>query len=300
MSRKYKGIATRISGENYDKRIVKPDSVYLSIDQIWEKGHAQAEDVGLGAAVYKHLRWRKGFMYCFSGWPGSGKSELVNYLAVQRSIKYKTKVAMYSPENYPIEHLVENLIRCYLGKSVEKGYNNQCTKEELEEAKEFLKTRFRFIQFDDIPNHLDVINEFQRLYEEEGYEMFILDPFNAILNANNESISQYFQAALTQFKMFASNNKIIMVHIEHPRRENLKDGKRAEPSPWILYGGSMWWNKSDVIVTIDRDQEHNSNVPAMKVWKVKNQRLNGKPGEVDLEYDFSTSRFKCLTPEPKI
>lgn len=297
MSDTYKHINVRISGENYDKRLVRPKQVFAAIDRVYEKGHPPADSVGLGDEVHKHFRWRKGFAYCISGWPGSGKSELINFLCGQRAKKYQTKIAMYTPENYPIEYQVEDLVRVVVEKPIEHGYNMQCSKEELDQGKEFVEKHFRLLQFDDMPNHLDLANEFLRLFEEEGFEMFVIDPFNSILNANNEMMSQYFQAALTQFKMLAANNRVIVVLVEHPRRENLKDGKRAAPSPWILYGGSMWWNKMDIIATIDRDQENNSNVNEFRVWKVKRQRMNGRPGIVDLEYNFATGGFKYLNEE---
>ena len=42
---------------------------------------------------------RMGFLYCFTGWPSSGKSEFLTQLAVMQAVFKKRKIAVYSPES---------------------------------------------------------------------------------------------------------------------------------------------------------------------------------------------------------
>ena len=50
--------------------------------------HKYGDTFGMNTGVLKldnHLRWRPGFLYTFSGWPGSGKSEFLNHLMILRA-----------------------------------------------------------------------------------------------------------------------------------------------------------------------------------------------------------------------
>jgi len=200
---------------------------------------------------------------------------------------------MFTPENYPVENQVINLMRSFLGKNVSKGYNNICTVEEWEAAKEFVHEHFFLIEFKDIP-HIPQLNEllyeYEILHETEGVELFVTDPFNAVAEGSigDGNISKYLKVGLTQMKIFAQQNKVINVIIEHPAKPLLnKDGSLPKVSPWMLYGGSMWWNKMDVIVSISKED----NITIIKVSKVKLQRLNGVPGEKELKYETESGRF---------
>ena len=56
----------------------------------------------------ENFRWRKGFLYCFSGYPQSGKSEILNWLMILRAKNNGDKICMYSPETDTYE-LINNL-----------------------------------------------------------------------------------------------------------------------------------------------------------------------------------------------
>ena len=61
----------------------------------------------------------------------------------------------------------------------------------------------------------------------------------------------------------------------------------------MIYGGSMWWNKVDIFATVDRDMFDSGNPEVIiKVWKIKKQRLMGKPGEEVLNFDYKTGRYE--------
>ena len=56
----------------------------------------------------ENFKWRKGFLFCCSGYPQSGKSEIMNYLLLLRAINDNDKICMYSPETDTYE-LISNL-----------------------------------------------------------------------------------------------------------------------------------------------------------------------------------------------
>jgi len=268
-------------------------------DQIWDSywhGEKKAISTGL-PQLDPHLNWQPGYVYCFTAYPATGKSEFVNYLSVLRA-KKGWKIAMYSPENYPIKNLVINLMRAYLGNNVTKGYHNICTEKELTEALDFVNKQYFFIDYDDIPTLSDLLYQYGLLLADEGVKMFITDPFNALAEGimGDGNISKYLKVGLTQMKIFAQQNEIINCIVEHPSKPQIdRSGNIPEVTPWMLYGGSMWWNKMDVIVALTRDLPNGINTKVV-IWKVKNQRVNGKPGDITLGYEIASGRFT----EPKI
>jgi hypothetical protein len=81
--------------------------------------------------------------------------------------------------------------------------------------------------------------------------------------------------------------------VEHPKTPTKNEEYDLVPGNRQLFGGTMWWNKIDVGVTVhrpNRDDKHDTSV-MIKTWKVKRQQLNGKPGERLLQYDVRTNRY---------
>ena len=243
------------------------------------------------------FRWRDGFLYAFSGYPGAGKSTFVNYLLLLRAKNEGKKIAIYSPESYPIADLIEELMRQYSGGSISKGFNDQIDEKTFKQAKEFINDHFYFLDFEEIPSLNDVFGEFSDLVNQENIGAVLIDPFNSIVEGADMSgsgnVSSFLKIALTQAKLFAVKHNVPVCLIEHPRSAG-NDGAehRPEPSPFMIYGGSMWWNKVDVFCTIDRDMFDSDNPSVVvKTWKIKKQRLMGKPGPVTLQFDYKTSRY---------
>ena len=262
---------------------------------IYDNGHS------LGTTTYIEslndcLRWRKGFLYTVSGFPSVGKSTFINYLLVLKAKNEGSKIAIYSPESYPIEDMIEELMIQLTGKNLASNFGNQMSIEERNAVIEFLHKHFFLIEFKDIPTQEDVFTEFQRLVDKEGVDICVIDPFNSLVEGSNMggggNISVFLKGALTRAKMFAVQSEVSLVIIEHPRSAGVnKSSERPDPSPFMISGGPMFWNKSDVLFTVDRDFETNDPNVFIRVWKVKKQRLMGKPGEVTLTFDFKTSSY---------
>ena len=248
-------------------------------------------------SLHDNLRWRDGFLYVFTGYPGAGKSTFVNYLLLLRAKIEKKKIAIYSPESYPIADLIEELMRMFSGGSISKGFNDQIDEKLFDEAKKFVNESFYFLDFEDIPSLNDCFGEFSNLVNQESVGAVLIDPFNSIVEGADMSgsgnVSTYLKIALTQAKLFAVKHNVPVVLVEHPRSAGSNDAKeRPAPSPFMIYGGSMWWNKVDVFCTVDRDLFDSKNPSVtIQTWKIKKQRLMGVPGETVLQFDWKTSRY---------
>lgn len=236
---------------------------------------------------------RMGFLYCFTGWPSSGKSEFLTQLAVMQANFKKRKVAIYSPESYPVDEYIDMFIHCFLGKSTDKRFPNVCNQEEYSKAIEWVHEHFYFCDWPDTPNSDTLINSFEFL-RTLGCEIFIVDPFNSLVTEGEErNIAIGLKKNLTAFKRFASQKRVMVWIVEHPKTPNDTKEYDSIPGPRHLFGGTMWWNKVDVLATIhrvDREDKTNRQV-TLKTWKIKKQELNGTPGEGTLYFDIRTKRY---------
>jgi len=165
-----------------------------------------------------NLKIRPGFVYCFSGYPGSGKSEFVNFLCTLQAQNTGRRTLFYSPENYPVSDMAETLIQTYLGKWIYKG-DFQCSIDDFKEGLEFCDNHFDFLEYDDIPRIHELLDEFRIRADQKQNQIFVIDPFNAVAEGGygDSNIAKYLREALTQVKIFAYQTKSIVFLIEQPR-----------------------------------------------------------------------------------
>jgi hypothetical protein len=236
---------------------------------------------------------RMGFLYCFTGWPSSGKSEFLTQLAVMQANFRKRKVAFYSPESYPVDEFVDMFIHCYLGKSTDKRFPNVCSEDDYKRGIKWVNEHFFFCDWQDTPDADKLIKSFEFLHG-LGCEIFVVDPFNSIVTEGEErNIAIGLKKNLTAFKRFAQQKRVMVWLVEHPRTPTDTKEYDSIPGPRNLFGGTMWWNKVDVLATVHRvnREDKTDRTVTLKTWKIKKQELNGTPGEGTLYFDIRTKRY---------
>lgn len=258
----------------------------------FERGK-QAGETSYFKCLDDNFTLRMGFLYCFTGWPSSGKSEFLTQLAVLQANFKNRKIALYSPESYPVDEFIDMFIHCFLGKSTDKKFPNVCSPEEYKKAIDWVDEHFYFCDWPETPDGETLINSFEFL-RTQGCEIFIVDPFNSIVTEGEDrNIAIALKKNLTMFKRFASQKKVMVWIVEHPKTPSDTKEYDAIPGPRQLFGGTMWWNKVDVLASVHRvNREDKSNREVIiKTWKIKKQELNGTPGEGTLHFDIRTKRY---------
>lgn len=262
------------------------------LDQ-FRKGSQVGEPSGL-SFLDANLKIRPGYFYTVTGWPGSGKSELVMQLALLQAIISKRKVCFYSPESYPVESFIATMAHCYLGKSTDKHYQDCCTEAEYLRALVWLQEWVFFVEHEDNPDPATVIEDFMQCKNGYGCKVFVLDPFNSLTSEDErENMGLQLKDVLNKFVHFTHTERVIFFCIEHPRTPRDPNQAHEIPGPYQLFGGSMWWNKSDCVFAVHSirvDGKYTGEV-IIKIWKMKNQKLNGRPGEVSAIFDIVRNRY---------
>jgi hypothetical protein len=123
------------------------------------------------------LRWlddmftlRPGFLYCFTGWPVSVKSEFITQLPVLQALFRERKVCFYSPESYPVDAFIDTIIHCYLGKSTDSRFPIVCRPAEYDAAIDWVDQHFDFCDWKETPDSAEALQAFEYFKKEKGVD----------------------------------------------------------------------------------------------------------------------------------
>ena len=231
-----------------------------------------------------HFNFFEGMLCLLTGYPGSGKTELMKFLAFNLALTGK-KAAIFSPESMTAI-LCDEII-------------NIAANSGIDEPEAFVNDHFTFLEINEnegMPEMDQIIQEFEALALED-YKLFVIDPMNWITSSSyvNQNIAEALRIILTEFKQLAQRTKSIVLYIEHPKTPTPnKDGRYPECSVFMVHGGTMHFKKCDGILIVHRltNEGMTDNDPIeLNVAKLKNQKYLGRPGKIKLEYDYRTGIY---------
>jgi len=213
-------------------------------------------------------------------------------LALTKSIYDGWKWAIFSPENFPPNDFFDDLIEMYCGK-----WLKLITEEEYKNALSFLNDHFFYVYPEDSHDILAIHEKFRYLVLKHGIDGVLIDPFNQLdhLQKPMQREDQYLSNILKDVKRFALMNYLSYNIIAHPKTPSYNADKSLPVADmYDLYGGSMWGNKIDNILSYYRPNFHvDKNDPAVELWvqKVKRKRTGGELGCVFMRLDWVYKRF---------
>lgn len=244
--------------------------------------------------------WRlpKGALTTVTGLPSSGKSTWLDCLLHNVCHRHPSaKVAFFSPEQGPPEdHLLE-LVTTSLGRTPH-GTDGQ----RVDEAMSWWLDRVDWI--DDVRDNTPsaVLAVARRLKP----SVLIVDPYNNLspdTRNRQERQDLYIQDLLRRFRRFARDTGTAVVIVAHPRQTDQVSGTDAVfkvPTAAHISGGQEWWNHSDTVVTVWRNQSGEE--PAefgqpedtqIVVQKVRRKSW-GRQGRVTLRFDEFARRYQSM------
>jgi twinkle protein len=227
-----------------------------------------------------------------TGVPGMGKSEWLDALAMNLTKKHSWVFGVFSPENQPVSFHATKLMEKYIGKRMHK-----MTKEEFEEAKEWVNAFFHFILPED--RTLDhVLSLAKLLVKRYGLKGLIMDQYNEIIHTNRKegiSETEYVSEFLAKIRGFARQYNIHIWLVAHPTKlQKGMDGKYPVPTGYDVAGSAHFFNKADNIIAVHRDKSDPYAYSEVNVQKIRSRWL-GQLGMTKLEWDKSSGQFKIPT-----
>ena len=245
-------------------------------------------------------RMKRGEVTLMHGIGNHGKSAMIMQLMLAKSVYDGYKWGIFSPENRPEEEFYKDLIHSYVGKSTEPYHENQMSREELEAGMDFVSDHFFLVQPKDVAPTPKYINScFRELVIKNGIDGCAIDPYNQLDNDISRvggREDQYISRFLTDCKRFAGDHDLFYYIVAHPKGGLTKSGGNYDmPDVYDLSGGAMWNNKLDNILCYHRPNFSTDRMDPSAIFasqKIKKQKSNGFPGNVDLFFSRAENRFR--------
>lgn len=240
----------------------------------------------------KNWRVQAGQLVVVTGIPGHGKSEWVDALCVNLALDQGWQTALFSPENHPVRLHMMKLAEKYIGKPYNKGIHERMTRDEAQQATDWLQTHFHWL-LPEQPSLVEILEKARALVFTRGIRVLVIDPWNEVehLRPPGMTEAEYVGQSLMQLRRFARKHELLVIVVAHPKLlEKRTDGKYPVPTPYDISGGAMWRNKADNCIAIYADQLDTKGGVEIHVQKVK-FKLFGQVGMVPMTWDRPTGRY---------
>lgn len=194
---------------------------------------------------------REGEMTIITGMPGSGKSTMLDALAVNLYIKHGWRIAFCSPENWPISRHAVSLIEKYIGKPFNRDTltAQRMNPSEVEYGMKAISDAFFFTQLQEENMNIGSILEIMRsVIEKHDVKGVVLDPWNELeyRRPTTKTETEFISESLGQIRRFARFNKVHIWIVAHPTKlQRKEDGTYPVPRLYDISGSAAFNNKAD-------------------------------------------------------
>ncbi len=276
--------------------VIAPTDLRGAVESLWDKGLPPGDKTGW-PSVDRHYTVVPGQLTVLTGWPGSGKSEWLDALLVNLS-RQGWKIAMFSPENQPVELHLTKLLEKLTGKPFGRGPTERMMRDEIAEYLDQLAESFGFIAApsgDSVSAKAVVDAATPWLDQHRDCKRgLVIDPWNELEHWRpaNLTETEYVSQTLSMLRGWARVNQVHVWIVAHPQKMKREaSGDLPVPRPDMISGSQHWWNKADCAVTVYREfvQDAPPEVQ-IHVQKVRFKHV-GCIGAVTLRYDRVTGRY---------
>lgn len=266
------------------------------------------------------FKWKRGLVYTYTGYAGTGKSEINLFLAFLKAMKSGWRFIIFVPESMSsdgegkmtVDEVYDTLIHIYWGKPVDITDAMHVNEAQYREAIRFIKEHFTIIYpHGGLCNQEQIIKQADYVLKTRGkHDCIIIDPWNNVSSQQEkmELLDDYLRRMISDAKRFAINNRLAWVYVTHPSKPTLnKDGSLPPLDMYGIRGGMSFANGSDFVIVTDRPYyfkeqvEYNGglisgrNHPEVhfQTRKVKNQKLLGcRPNTIVINFNKITNRYE--------
>mgnify|MGYP001597116784 CR=1 FL=1 len=233
-----------------------------------------------------------GLLTVVTGYPGGGKSELVDQLMINIAGEHGWKFAIASFENPPKLHIAK-LMAKREKKPFFPGRLQRMDKWELDRAFNWVGKHFHFIHNDDgsLCQLDSLIDRIKTAVMRYGIRGVVIDPYNYIARPKDSNETEWVSDMLTQLCALAKAYGLHLWFIAHPSKQPYSpDGKARIPDGNSISGSAHFWNKADFGLTVHRPAPKENYEAEVHVWKCRFSWL-GKQGYCRLLYDPATFSY---------
>jgi twinkle protein len=265
------------------------DDYREEIRRLYEQGRPHGVSTGW-TTLDAYYRVFPGQLTVVTGIPGSGKSNWLDCLLVNLARTHGWSIAIFSPENLPLEQHMAEMAAKYLKKPFYDGRTPRMTPVERDDALAWIADHFTWI----MPKSEDdweierILTIAGKLCCRAAIRGLVIDPWNELesLKPSTMMETEYVAHVLKRVRVFARQRAVHVWLVVHPQKL-LRDKKSKYPVP-TLYdcsGSANFRNKADngIVVWRDLDGADRDEVE-LHVQKIR-FRYVGKRGMCRLYYN---------------
>ncbi|MFH1691515.1 MAG: DnaB-like helicase C-terminal domain-containing protein [Candidatus Omnitrophota bacterium] len=226
------------------------------VQNLYELGSNRGLSTGWNKAD-ENYTVKTGEVTVITGIPGMGKSTWMDNVAVNMMQNHDWKFLFFSPENWPVERHIQNLLEKVLKQPFAKHaqYTERMHLNDAIETLEIIGNYMFFVYPKEGYLKVDEILEKAKVaIFRHGVNGIVIDPWNEVdHDYDNMTEAQYLSKALSKIRMFAKRNGIHIWIIAHPKNLTKdKDGNYKPPTMYEISGGAHWRNKADNGICVHR------------------------------------------------
>ena len=285
--------------------IIKENEIREKVLDFYHSGGGKTYFVGY-KSLAKHYSIKEGGCTDWTGYAGSGKTELLLDLLKNCSRYYRQKHLIHMPDAGTVEEVVGQLIHKLSGKQFDEFYYNSLGERVSIEDR---------VSEDEIKHYLPIVLEYFKVLDPKQktnskaltpkqFWQFAVDNqkelgvFSAVIDSWNymrhdtEGFARedkWLEDTLSFRNELAERSNMHFHTVIHPTKARKdSEGKTIAPDIHSLKGGSEWGNNGKSIIIVDRDFE--SNTSNIIVAKAK-PKIVGIRGTTTLCYDVKTGQY---------
>ena len=285
--------------------IVKQQNIKDKLLEYYHTGGGTTFYLGF-KTLAKHYSIKEGGVTDWTGYAGSGKTELLLDCLKNCSLWYGHKHLIHMPDAGSIEEVIGQLIHKLSGKQFEQFYydgdgnrveiKDRVTQKEIEHYLPIVLEHFKILDPQTKNNSKALTpREFWKFAvankKELGIFSAVIDSWN-YMRHDTEGFARedkWLEDTLSFRNELAERSKMHFHTVIHPTKAKKdKDGQIIAPDMHSLKGGSEWANNGKSIIVVDRDFVSNcSNVIIVKA----KPKIVGVRGITKLFYDVKKGQY---------
>jgi hypothetical protein len=246
----------------------------------------------------KHYGIRQGSRTDWSGYPASGKTELMLECLWNCSQYYDHKHLINMPDAGSNEEIIAKLFHKVTGKRMEKYYwtsegrqetDNLATVQELDRHLPEILEYFKILKTKEPISPTQFWLEAEKMQTENKIFSAVIDSWNHMYHDTDGQREDKWLAQTLQVGNDIVERSGLHFHtIIHPKSAKIKDGKLQPPTYHELKGGSEWGNYAKSVIIVHR--EKNENHSEIHIEKAKGANI-GVKGMIVLHFDIKTGKY---------
>ena len=234
-------------------------------------------------------------LYVVTGMPGHGKSAWIDAVMVNTARLHGMRWAICSMEN-PVQIHILKIASLYNGKPFFEGPTERMSKDELQDAIEWINNHFSFLENRDgeVATIKSILERTASSILRQGTQGLVIDPYN-FLESKHENEHLGISEMLSRTIQFSQAHKLSTFFCAHPTKMP-HDMKERPLDGNAISGSASWLAKADIGVSLFRTSDPNDHTPIVNIWKARFPWI-AKRGQQALQYDVTNGRFSDLPEE---